>query len=158
HLYRFDPAGKPLGPVDSGPWELRGTGGGPFQDKPLHHVDEKGGWVYVTGTRDSPIASNLYRVQLDGSGVMQRLTPERGDHTVSVNPTGTLFIDSHSDFGTPTKVVLRTADGSPVRVLDTNPVYPREEYRWGAFEHVQIPMKDGFVLEGTVIKPPDFSA
>jgi dipeptidyl aminopeptidase/acylaminoacyl peptidase len=159
HLYHFDAAGKLLNPVGSGPWEVRGTGGGPFQGKPLHHVDEKGGWVYVTGTRDSPTATNLYRVKLDGSGAAERLTNEPGDHTVSVNPTGTLFIDSSSDTATPTKVVLRSTDGgSVVRVLDTNPVYQREEYRFGAFERVQIPLKDGCVLEGTIIKPPDFSA
>jgi dipeptidyl-peptidase-4 len=35
-------------------------------------------------------------------------------------------------------------------------VYAREEYKFGAFEPVKIPLPDGFVLEGTVIKPPDF--
>jgi dipeptidyl-peptidase-4 len=43
-----------------------------------------------------------------------------------------------------------------VRTLDTNPVYGREEYRLGAYERVQIKTKDGFDLEGSILKPPDF--
>ena len=41
-------------------------------------------------------------------------------------------------------------------MLDTNPVYVREEFKLGAYERVRIPMKDGFVLEGSIVKPPDF--
>ena len=89
--------------ITSGPWEVQGTNGGPFQGPFLHHVDEKNGWVYVTASRDSPIATNLYRVRLDGSGTVERLTREPGEHAVSVNPTGTLFIDTYSDSATPTR-------------------------------------------------------
>jgi dipeptidyl-peptidase-4 len=41
-------------------------------------------------------------------------------------------------------------------MLDTNPVYAREEYRFGQYELVQIPTADGTVLEGSLVKPPDF--
>ena len=67
-----------------------------------------------------------------------------------------MFIDICTNFTTPTQIYLRDIDGSSVRTLDTNPVHAREEYRWGAFEHVQIKLPDGFVLEGTLTKPPDF--
>ena len=33
-----------------------------------------------------------------------------------------------------------------MRTLDTNPVYHREEYRFGPYERVQIPTPDGFTL------------
>lgn len=155
HLYHYAADGKLKRAVTEGAWEVRGPGGGPFQGKDVHLVDEKGGWVYFTATKDCPTATNLYRVRLDG-GEPQRLTPDAGEHVVNVNPTGALFVDSHSDPATPTKVQLRAADGKPVRTLDTNPVYVREEYKLGSYERVQIPMKDGFVLEGAIIKPPDF--
>lgn len=156
HLYHFDAAGRLLNAVTSGPWELRGPGGGPFQGKSFHYVDEKGGWVYVSGTKDATNAANLYRFRLDGSGASERLTREPGDHSVIVSPTGSMFIDSHSDSSTPTKVHLRANDGSPLRTLDSNPAYLREEYKLGEYERVQIPTKDGFVLEGSILKPPDF--
>src|SRR5262249_31978265 len=40
HLYHYDAAGKLLKPITSGPWEVQGTDGGPFQGSFLHHVDE----------------------------------------------------------------------------------------------------------------------
>src|SRR5207244_4497390 len=86
HLYRFDSNGKPLGQLTKGPWEVRA----------LHLVDEQGGGAYLSGTRDSALGSNLYRVKLDGSAI-ERLTKTAGDHRVSVGPTGKYFIDTWSD-------------------------------------------------------------
>ncbi len=145
HFYHFEATGKLKGPVTSGPWEAR----------QLHLVDEQTGWVYFSGTRDSAIASNLYRVRLDGSG-LQRLTTAPGDHRVRVSPKGNFFIDTWSNHLTPTKVMLQHTNGTPARTLDTNPVYALEEYRLGAYELVQIKTPDGFVLEGSVLKPPHF--
>jgi dipeptidyl-peptidase 4 len=156
HLYHYSADGKLFREVTSGPWEVRGPGGGPFQGRAVHHVDEKNGWIYFTATKDSPTATNLYRAKIDSTGAIERLTAEAGEHSVILNPTGTLFMDTYSDPATPTKVCLRSTDGPLVRVLDTNPVYAREEYKLGAYERVQIPMKDGFILEGTIVKPPDF--
>jgi dipeptidyl aminopeptidase/acylaminoacyl peptidase len=145
HLYHFDKDGKLKGPVTNGDWEARS----------LHHVDEQAGWVYFSGTRDSHLASNLYRVKLDGSG-LERLTTTPGDHRVSLSPKGNLFIDTWSSHTTPAKVALRHTDGNPARTLDTNPVYALEEYRLGKYELVQIKTPDGFVLEGSLLVPPDF--
>jgi dipeptidyl-peptidase-4 len=152
HLYRFDASGKLLNAVTSGDWE---TTCGPFQQPPIKQVDETNGWVYFTGKRDNPIASDLYRVKLDGSN-LQRLTSAPGDHRVSLSPRGPLFIDTWSNHAAPTQVRLCRTDGTLARTLDTNPVPDLEEYRRGKFELVKIPTPDGFVLEGSVLKPPDF--
>ncbi len=105
--------------------------------------------------RTAPLASNLYRIKLDGSG-LERLTAAPGDHHVAVSPKGNLFVDRWSSHAGPAKVRLCRADGSPARMLDTNPVYSREEYRTGIFELVRIKTPDGFVLDGSLLKPPDF--
>lgn len=146
HLYHYSKAGKMLGGVTHGPWEVHSV--------PL--VDEPNGWVFLTGTRDNSIADNLYRVKLDGSG-LERLTKQPGDHRVRISPKGNLFVDTSSDHDTPATVRLCAADGKLVRMLDTNPVYSREEYRFGKDELVHIPMPDGFVLEGDLVYPPGFS-
>jgi dipeptidyl aminopeptidase/acylaminoacyl peptidase len=161
HLYHFDKDGKLLRQITSGDWEVRA----------LHHVDEDNGWLYLSGTKDSPIAVNLYRCKLDGSG-LKRLTQASGNHSMGVtnlferlaggnrragiSPKGDLFVDVSTNFTTPTHVRLCQTDGTLVRTLDTNPVYAREEYCFGKFEHVEIKLPDGFVLEGTLTKPPDF--
>jgi dipeptidyl aminopeptidase/acylaminoacyl peptidase len=160
HLYHFDKDGKLIRPVTSGEWEAQA----------LHHVDEANGWVYLSGTKDSHIGVNLYRCKLDGSS-FERLTPERGSHQLGatnlserlagvhpagISPDGKLFIDVQTNFTKPTQVYVCQTDGTRVRAVDTNPVYTREEYRFGEFEHVEIKLPDGFVLEGTLIRPPDF--
>lgn len=145
HLYHYDVAGKLIRPITEGDWEAR----------KLHAVDEAGGWVYLSGTRDSHIAQNLYRVRLDGTR-LERLTGLSGSHIVSLSPKAQLFVDTYSSMTTPTRLELRAADGGLLRVLDTNPIYSREEYRLAKTDQVQIKMPDGFLLEGTVTRPLDF--
>ncbi len=147
HLYRFAKDGKLLNPITTGEWEAR----------TVHRVDETGGWVYFSGTKDAVTGSNLYRIKLDGSA-LERLTSGPGTHTVNVSPKSNLFIDAVNDHATPTRVRLCRNDGNPVRTLDTNPVYALEEYKLGKVEMVQIKCDDGFLLEGQVILPPEFDA
>lgn len=147
HLYHYAADGKLKGPVTSGEWEAR----------TLHLIDEPTGYVYVSGTRDSHTGSNLYRVRLDGTN-LERLTTGDGDHRALVDPKGKRFVDTWSDAQTPTQVRLFNVDKTLARTLDTNPVYALEEYKRGAFERVQIKTADGFELEGSLLKPPDFDA
>jgi dipeptidyl aminopeptidase/acylaminoacyl peptidase len=145
HIYHFAADGKLMAQVTSGDWEVRST--------PV--VDEKAGWVYFASTRDGSLGTNLYRIRLDGSS-LERLTKSAGDHRSSVAPKGGLFIDSCSSHESPTQVRLHNVNGSLARTLDTNPVYTIEEYRRGKYELVHIPTPDGFVLEGSILKPPTF--
>jgi dipeptidyl-peptidase-4 len=145
HFYHYGADGKLKRAVTSGAWEAR----------VLHHVDEPAGWVYFSATKDSPIAQNLYRIKLDG-GEPQRLTSGPGNHSVSIGPKANLFIDHNDCHCAPTTARLFQTDGKPARVLDTNPVYALEEYDLGEQELVQIKTPDGFVLEGSLLKPPDF--
>jgi dipeptidyl-peptidase-4 len=147
HLYLYDKEAKLKHAVTSGEWEAR----------KVHYVDERNGWVYFTGTLDSHIAENLYRAKLDGSAI-ERLTTSAGQHEVSMSPTGKYYIDRWSNARTPTRVALYADDGTKVRMLDTNPVYEREEYRFGTYEQFQIRMADGFQVEASLLKPPDFDS
>jgi dipeptidyl aminopeptidase/acylaminoacyl peptidase len=147
HLYQFDKTGKRTKPITQGEWEVR----------TVHNTNRKDGYIYFNGTRDSTNALNLYRCKTDGSG-LERLTRGDGAHSVSVGPTGSYFIDSHSNASTPTQVRLCRIDGTPVRALDTNPVYVREEYRIAPRERIQIKTKDGFYLESALVKPLNFDS
>ena len=144
--------------MTSGEWEVRGPGGGPFQSRAVHHVDEKGGWVYFTGTKDSPTATNLYRVRLDGTRPRTADAGRRRALASSLNPTGDLFVDTCSDPTTPTKVrLLRDRRRRVVRTLDTNPVYLREEYRLGHVRTGADPdARTASTSEAAILKPPDF--
>jgi dipeptidyl-peptidase-4 len=147
HLYRYDKDGQLKHAVTEGEWEVR----------KVHHVDEKNGWIYLTGTQDSPVAEHLYRVKLEG-GPVERLTRPAGQHDVDISPNGKYYMDRWSNASTPTRVALCATDGTVLRMLDTNPVYEREEYRFGTYEQFPIRMSDGFLLEASLVKPPDFDA
>jgi Tol biopolymer transport system component len=120
HLYHFAKDGKLLGAVTSGDWEAR----------TLQAVDEDGGWIYFSGTRDGHLGENLYRVRLDGSQ-LERLTKAAGNHTVKVSPKGNLFIDTSSDRKTPTQVRLCEADGSRVRTSHSDVATMRRSATFG---------------------------
>lgn len=146
HLYRYNQEGELLNQVTSGEWEARS----------LLEIDEKNGWVYISGTHDSHIAENLYRVRIDGTG-LERLTTTEGQHRTSVSPNGAYFIDTWSSHDRPARVALYRTEGSElVRTLDTNPVRDLDRFILGTLELVQITCPDGFVLEGSLFKPADF--
>ncbi|MFL6253620.1 MAG: DPP IV N-terminal domain-containing protein [Pyrinomonadaceae bacterium] len=145
HLYGYASDGTLVKQITSGPWEVRGLDG----------VDEAGGWVYFHGTEHSHIAEHVYRVRLDGAG-LKRLSEAEGNHNPSFNPAATLFIDKWSDVNTPTQVRLFGADGTQVRVIEENKVAALSQYKLGKAEMLRVKTRDGFELEGMMIRPPDF--
>ena len=146
HLYHFAADGKLLGPVTSGEWEV----------KDVLRVDGDEKQIYFTATYTSHTGTDLARVKL---GEKAELLTEKGtSHRVSLAPAGLLFIDRYTDPMTPTKARLIEVGKGEVRKLDTNPVREKDGFKFGKFERVKIPMKDGFELEGTVTYPPDFDA
>lgn len=149
HLYHysFDGADTPglKQQVTSGEWEAR----------TLHGVDEASGTVYFSGTERSPIGGDVYRVALDGSG-MQRLSEREGTHRATFNPSLTRYIDRWSDVNTPAQVRLHAAGGAEIRVIEANPVAELAELDLGEVEFLQVPTRDGFMMEAMMIRPPDF--
>ncbi|HVL11824.1 MAG TPA: DPP IV N-terminal domain-containing protein, partial [Gemmata sp.] len=145
HLYRYAADGKLFGAVTSGDWEV----------KSVLRADTKE--VYFTAGFVSHTGTDLLRVPLDG-GKPELLTEKGKSHRVSLAPAGPLFIDRFTDPKTPTRAGLMEVGKGEVRKLDTNPVREREQYKFGKFERVKVPMKDGFELEAAITYPPDFDA
>ncbi|MBA4191628.1 MAG: hypothetical protein C0467_26920, partial [Planctomycetaceae bacterium] len=144
HLYHYSAEGKLLGPVTSGEWEV----------KEVLRVDGAEKEVYFNATFTSHTGIDLCRVKL---GKKTELLTERGkSHRVSLAPAGPLFIDRYTDLMTPTRASVVEAGKGDIRVLDTNPVRERDGFKFGTFERVKVPMKDGFELEGAITYPPDF--
>ncbi len=148
HLYHYAPDGKLIGQVTDGEWEAQ----------TLDRVDEADGWAYFVGTKDGHNRKHFYRAKLDGSKI-ERLTAEGGTHAVTMAPKGPLFVDRFSDNAVSPQSALFQIDVGEVRKLESTPLSKqRDEYAWGKAERVQVPMKDGFVLEGILTYPPDFDA
>jgi dipeptidyl-peptidase 4 len=143
HIYQYDRHGKLKARITSGPWEVGW----------LEHVDFQDGWIYFSGTRDNPMAMNLYRTK--PGGPIERLTQAAGNHAVAMSPDGKLSLASWSDTQTPNKCGLYAADGRLVRMTDTTPSDAAKRYRLGPRQRLQIPARDGFLLEAELILPSD---
>lgn len=148
HWYRYDKDGQEIGPITAGEGEARS----------IERLDLGGNVVFIAGTQDNPIGSDLYRYDTT-TGKPTRLTNGKGSHNVSLSPSGAYFVDSWSSFDQTPRVELRdTNTGKVLRTIDTNPVYALEEWRLGKEEHVVIPARDGFPLDATILYPADFDA
>ena len=146
HLYRVSADGKMIIPVTSGEWEVR----------TLHAVAADETYVIVSGTKDSHIAENVYRVSLKNPDDVARLTPEDATHVASVSEHGNYLVDSCSSIDHPARVVVRTASGCELRVISEPVTVPRDRYAFGTVELRDIPMADGSTTKAIFVLPPDF--
>jgi len=154
HIYHYDKKGELIAQITDGDWEARS----------ILHVDEADdgpGHVYFTGTLDSHLGANLYRASLAVEGepaTPERLTPDKGSHSVSLSPNARRFVDRWSSHDHPPRTALRAIDGGRIRWLDINPTYEHEEYDLGEMRMLQIPPEDedDQPLEAMLFLPPDF--
>lgn len=151
HLYRYDlETGMPRGRLTSGEWNVLD----------IVRIDEREGWLYFTAVgrepgRD-PYFRHLYRVRLDGTG-LTLLTPEDADHEVAFSPSGRYFVDSYSTMDTPPITVLRRADGSIVRELETADISRLEAMGWPRPIPFTVKARDGETdLYGVMFRPSNF--
>lgn len=147
HLYHYRPDGTLIAVLTKGNWEVRA----------LDAVDESNGFIYLTGTRNSPIAEHVYRVALDGRSEPTPLTQARaGNHRADFSPTGTFFRDSWSSLAAPPQSALFAADGALVRAFTPARAAGLTDYALGTPEKMQVRTRNGFVMDALLLKPPDF--
>jgi dipeptidyl-peptidase-4 len=146
HLYHYRPDGSLIRQVTNGEWETRR----------VHGVDAERSWIFFSATERTPIGLDVYRIDLDGTG-LRRLSDTEGTYRPFFNPSYSLYLESWSDVNTPPQVRLRRTDNREVvRIVDANPVTSLQEYGLRKPEFLQVKTRDGFVMEGMMIRPPDF--
>ena len=151
HLERRGADGKLLATLTAGEWEVRS----------VTAVDEASGRVWFTASKDSAIGVNAYRVALAGGGpeggAVTRLTQGAGSHAVEWSPDRAWFLDRVSSVSSPTEVRLCAGeDGRLVKVLGRAEVKALAEYEYAAPELLQIPTRDGFAMDATLLQPSPF--
>jgi len=151
HLYLYDKNGRLENQITQGTWVVR----------QIEYVDEKSRRVYfLAGGREKgedPYQTHLYVAGFDGRG-LTLLTPENANHSVSVSPDGSFFVDNYSRPNLPAKTTLRrTKDGSEVRVLENTDVSALERKGWKPPEPFQGKAADGTTeLYGLIWRPSNF--
>ncbi len=146
HLYRYEQGGKLRGAVTQGEWQVRS----------VERVDEAQQTVWFEGTKDGAAGRHWYRIGLDGEGLVL-LTPGEGSHDMELSDDGSFLIDRWSAMDMLPKVVVR--DGRSGEELL---VVGQAELGKAAAEHgfvprlrLSIPCRDGYVLDGSLMLPPD---
>jgi len=126
-------------------------------------VDEAGGWFYYYASPDNATQKYLYRVPLDGTGKAERITPmdQPGTHYYDFSPNARWAFHTYSTFDTPPVTELvQLPEHRCVRVLEDNKKLRKkmESIISEPTEFFQVEIEGGIVIDGWMIKPPDFDA
>ena len=133
---------------------------GEFDVVSLQSVDEGNGWAYFIACPDNPTQRFLYRVTLDGSGKIQRITPagEIGSHGYQISPDVRWAIHTRSSFGVPPLTeLIELAGHKTIRILADNAglITNLKGLARGESEFFRVDIGD-VELDGWMMKPPDF--
>ncbi len=112
HVYRISKDGKDILCLTPGDYDVVS----------VQHIDKTRGWLFFIASPDNPTQRYLYRVPMDGSGRLERLTPEtQGVHYYDISPDGEHAFHTHSSFGVPPVTeLISVPDHSGLRVLAEN--------------------------------------
>ena len=151
HLYLYD--------IVSGKLKNQITKGA-FVVTQLVKVDEANRVMYFNANgkepgRD-PYFSHFYRVNFDGSN-LSLLTPEDGNHSVSISTDGKYFTDNYSKPNVPSVAVLRDMQGKLITTLEKTDISQLTATGWKAPEPIKVKSSDGkWDLYGLMFTPKDF--
>lgn len=123
-------------------------------------IDEAGGWYYFYASPDNGTQKYLHRVPLDGSGKLERISPQdqAGTHDYVFSPDAKLAIHTFSTLNDPPIVELvELPQHNVVRVINDHEelrakfkeVVPRRT------EFVQVDV-DGVKMDACITKPKEF--
>ena len=127
---------------------------GEWQVDSIESVDELGGTLFFTGTKDGHTEKHLYKMSLEGEG-LEKITSEIGIHNVSINVKANLFVDVFNSLSSPPTVVLRSLGNN--YVIEAAIHEPADEridrYQLKPPEIFQLKLEDGTELSGALYYP-----
>ncbi|RUO73723.1 S9 family peptidase [Idiomarina seosinensis] len=125
------------------------------------NINEDDGWAYFIASPESPLERYLFRAKLDGSGVLERLTPAvAGTHSYSISANASYAEHTYSSVSEVPKtnmislpdhqvirsVVTNNKAQAAVNAIDRKPV-----------EFFRVDARDGVKLDGYIMRPADFN-
>ncbi|HUJ32957.1 MAG TPA: DPP IV N-terminal domain-containing protein [Candidatus Acidoferrum sp.] len=147
HLYLYDLAtGRLKNQITSGEWPVT----------EVLRVDEKNRLIdFVADGREkeNPYFSQLYRVGFDGKN-MTLLTPEEGNHSAEMSPSGRFFADSYSKPDVPAVTVVRDENGKLVATVAKEDISRLMAAGWKPPVPITVKARDGVTdLYGLMYEP-----
>jgi dipeptidyl-peptidase 4 len=124
-------------------------------------IDEAGGWYYFYASPDNATEKYLYRVPLDGTGTLERITPadQPGTHDYDFSPDAKWAFHTVSTFDTPPIVELIEVEGHRlIKVVEANEKLQAlaKEVIKHPTDFLQLDIGGGISMDAWMIKPKDF--
>jgi dipeptidyl aminopeptidase/acylaminoacyl peptidase len=148
HLYLYDAAtGKLKNQITKGDWAITR----------VLKVDEQKRIIYFLANGKeagrNPYFNHLYKVGFDGKA-FSLLTPEDGNHQITLSPTGNYFIDSYSKQDVPPVIILRNNAGKLISNLEKADISRLTATGWKAPTPITVKARDGVIdLYGLMFTP-----
>ncbi len=148
HLYLYDlKTGKPKQQITKGN----------FVVTRIVKIDEPARVIYFEANgREAghdPYFAHLYRVNFDGKG-LTLLTPEDGNHQITLSPDGKYFVDSFSKPDMPPVAVARDMSGKLIANLETADVSRLRAAGWKPVTPIKVKSRDSkWDLYGLMFTP-----
>jgi dipeptidyl-peptidase-4 len=154
HLYAVSPQDGSAQLITTGDFDVVGG----------VRLDNAGGFVYYIASPTNATERYLYRSRLNGQGAAERVTPANalhGVHGYNIAPNAQYAFHNFSNFDTPSQMdLVRLPTHQSVRVLVRNdalraavqPLITRPT------DFFQVPVGDGLMVDGWMIKPRDFDS
>ena len=153
HLYLYDSeTGKLKNQITKGDWNVT----------QILKVDEKNRVLFFYGVghekgRD-PYFIHFYRINFDGSGLVL-LTPDDGNHDVTLSASGKYFVDTYSKPDVPPVAVVRDDMGKLVSPLERADITKLTAAGWKPPVPITVKARDGATdIYGLMFKPTNFDA
>jgi dipeptidyl-peptidase-4 len=153
HAYRYTRDGKELGVLTPGDFDII--------DRAV--IDEAGGWYYFYASPKDGTQKYLYRVALDGSGKLSRISPEAevGTHGYFFSPDAKLAVHSFSTLNAPPVLELIEVEGHRVvkRLGDSAEIRGRmESLGCSPAEFLKLDIGGLIEFDAWMLKPANFEA
>lgn len=136
HLYLYDSkTGKLKNQITKGDWMIT----------KLLKVDEKKREVYFLADgldKTNPYFTKFCKASFDGKH-FTILTPESGNHQVTLSPAGTYIVDSYSKPEVPAVSVLRAVDGKLISTLEKTDIGRLVATGWKPVTPITVKAHDG---------------
>lgn len=148
HLYLYDlTTGKVKNQITKGNFVVTA----------VEKIDPKARVIYFNANgreagRD-PYFSHFYKINFDGTG-LQLLTPEDGNHQVTLSPDGKYIVDNYSKPDVPPVAVLRDTNGKKIADLEKADVSRLRAAGWKPVTPITVKSRDArWDLYGLMFTP-----
>ncbi len=146
HIYAAQPDGSARTALTSGNWEVLSAEVSPDRRSFLMHTSET-----------SPYVREFWRMSVNG-GTREKLTADRGSHTVVISPDGRRAANVYSSSNTPPELFVQSLNGSQRVQLTTSTSAAFRAGTWLAPKIVTIPASDGAQVPARMYTPEEVGA